>query len=133
MAYGLAELIAGWNCKKNGYVFRWNRARRILEQFFEGSERARRECIHPFKCTRKRSASNSELKYAPFNFFIDWNCAYQKSGMNGLKKQKSIVKQNKKLPNKCCLFFKQASSSYKNSILRNTFNNLSTSAVDNLQ
>jgi hypothetical protein len=49
----------------------------------------------------------------------------------GLKKQKSMVKQNKKLPSKRCLFFKQSRSAYKNSILSNTFCNLSTFAVDN--
>jgi hypothetical protein len=66
MAHGLAELIAGWNGKKKGHVFRWHRARRILEQFLEGSAGARRECVHAFKCTRKQSASHWELKCIPF-------------------------------------------------------------------
>ena len=66
VTHGLAELIAGWNCKKNGYVFRWNGARRILEQFFEGSKGAGRECIHAFKCTRKQSTRNWELKCISF-------------------------------------------------------------------
>ena len=91
MAHGLAELIAGWNCKRNGHVFRWNRPRRILEQFFEGSEGAGRECIHGFKCTRKQSASNAELK-CPLFLSIEWYRMHYKSGMDGLIKQKSMAK-----------------------------------------
>ena len=92
MAHGLAELIAGWNGKKNGHVFRWNWARRILEQFFEGGEGARRECIHAFKCTRKQSARKQELKYISF-FNPRIGIAFIKNQeWMGLKKQKSMVK-----------------------------------------
>jgi len=63
---------------------------------------------------------------------MDWHRMHHQSGMSGLKKQKSMVKENKKLPNKYCLFFKQSRLAYKNSILSNTFCNLSTSTVDNL-
>jgi hypothetical protein len=48
-----------------------------------------------------------------------------------LKIKSQWLNKIKKHGTKGCLFFKQARSSYKNSILRNTFNNLSTSAVDN--
>jgi hypothetical protein len=55
----------------------------------------------------------------------------KKDRSSRLKKQKSMVKQNKKPSKKCCLFFKQSRSAYKNSILSNTFYHLSTSTVDN--